>query len=161
MSSLFNQKALPNYLYWMPFYSQQQTINNNFLYFEGNEKINNNNSIYDEKNKIENKKMFLPNTQSQIPISEKKIFSESENDDIKKTERNITTKFFTDYGGYGYKCSCSKTQCNRFYCECYRSGLYCIDCNCKNCENKPPKNYVSNRHPTLPTNQTKTELHLY
>ena len=52
MSSLFNQKAFPNYLYWMPFYSQQQTINNNYLYFEGNEKINNNNSIYDEKNKI-------------------------------------------------------------------------------------------------------------
>jgi hypothetical protein len=159
MSSLFNQKAIPNYLYWMPFYSQHQTINNNYLYFEGNEKNNINNNIYDEKNKIENKKFILPNIQSPIPISEKKIFSESEKDDIKskKTEKNITTKFFTDYGGYGYKCSCSKTQCNRYYCECYRSGLYCIDCNCKNCDNKPPKNYVSNRHPTLSTNQTKTE----
>ena len=124
MSSLFNQKAIPNYLYWMPFYSQHQTINNNYLYFEGNEKNNINNNIYDEKNKIENKKFILPNIQSPIPISEKKIFSESEKDDInsKKTEKNITTKFFTDYGGYGYKCSCSKTQCNRYYCECYRSG---------------------------------------
>ena len=84
MSSLFNQKALPNYLYWMPFYSQQQTINNNFLYFEGNEKINNNNSIYDEKNKIENKKMFLPNTQSSIPISEKKFFQNQKTMILKK-----------------------------------------------------------------------------
>ena len=71
MSSLFNQKAIPNYLYWMPFYSQHQTINNNYLYFEGNEKNNVNNNIYDEKNKIENKKFILPNIQSPIPISEK------------------------------------------------------------------------------------------
>lgn len=74
MSSLFNQKAIPNYLYWMPFYSQHQTINNNYLYLEGNEKNNINNNIYDEKNKIENKKFILPNIQSPIPISEKKIF---------------------------------------------------------------------------------------
>ena len=74
----------------------------------------------------------------------------------KKKHEQTTTKFFTDYGGFGYKCSCSKTQCNRYYCECYRSGLYCIDCNCKNCQNIPPKNYVSNRHQKI--TQTKSDI---
>ena len=59
---------------------------------------------------------------------------------------NIGTKFFTNHN-YGYKCSCSKTQCNRKYCECYNSGNYCIDCNCKNCTNKPPENTYSNKRP--------------
>ena len=139
----------------MPFYSQHQTINNNYLYFEGNDK--NNNDIT-ENEKVKNQNL----NQSPIPIPQKPNFSEMENVETKskKNEKSgqTTTKFFTDYGGYGYKCSCSKTQCNRYYCECYRSGLFCIDCNCKNCLNKPPENYVSNRHPTLSTTQTKTEL---
>jgi hypothetical protein len=56
------------------------------------------------------------------------------------------TKFFTNHN-FGYKCSCSKTQCNRKYCECFNSGNYCIDCNCKNCENQPPENTYSNKRP--------------
>ena len=59
---------------------------------------------------------------------------------------NSGTKFFTCYNS-GYKCSCSKTQCNRKYCECYNSGNYCVDCNCKNCNNKPPVNSYTNKHP--------------
>ena len=35
-----------------------------------------------------------------------------------------------------YKCSCSKTGCNKNYCQCFSSGRFCIDCNCKNCKNK-------------------------
>ena len=60
---------------------------------------------------------------------------------------NSGTKFFTNHN-YGYKCSCSKTQCNRKYCECYNSGNYCVDCNCKNCNNKPPINTYTNKHPS-------------
>ena len=60
---------------------------------------------------------------------------------------NSGTKFFTNHN-YGYKCSCSKTQCNRKYCECYNSGNYCVDCNCKNCNNKPPVNTYTNKHPS-------------
>ena len=60
---------------------------------------------------------------------------------------NIGTKFFTNHN-YGYKCCCSKTQCNRKYCECYNSGNYCIDCNCKNCKNQPPINTYSNKRPS-------------
>ena len=60
---------------------------------------------------------------------------------------NSGTKFFTNHN-YGYKCSCSKTQCNRKYCECFNSGNYCVDCNCKNCTNKPPANIYTNKHPS-------------
>ena len=139
----------------MPFYSHQQTINNNFLYFKGNEK-NNFNNINTDKNKIPNQNLINnPHNLelSPIPISPKQNFSELELEEPKpqKNEKSgqTTTKFFTDYGGYGYKCSCSKTQCN---------GLYCIDCNCKNCQNKPPENYVSNRHQTSSSTQSKTEI---
>ena len=82
---------------------------------------------------------------------------------LKKEENEINNnnnikKFFTDYGGNGYKCSCSKTNCNRYYCECYRSGLFCIDCNCKNCQNKPPENCSSNRNTSSIPNKPKTEI---
>ena len=39
-----------------------------------------------------------------------------------------------------YKCSCLKTGCNKNYCQCFSSGRYCIDCNCKNCKNKDLNN---------------------
>ena len=33
-------------------------------------------------------------------------------------------------------------------CECFNSGNYCIDCNCKNFNNKPPINSYTNKQPT-------------
>ena len=81
------------------------------------------------------------------------------NDSPKKNENiniNTGTKFFTNHN-YGYKCSCSKTQCNRKYCECYNSGNYCVDCNCKNCNNKPPENSYTNKHPTDDQSKIKKE----
>ena len=68
----------------------------------------------------------------------------------------IITKFFTNHN-YGYKCSCSKTQCNRKYCECFNSGNYCIDCNCKNCNNKPPINSYTNKHPVDDSSKNKKQ----
>jgi hypothetical protein len=70
-----------------------------------------------------------------------------------KTEININSndnikvgKFFTNHN-YGYRCSCTKTNCKRKYCECYNSGRYCIDCDCKNCQNQKPTNAYTNKHP--------------
>jgi len=83
--------------------------------------------------------------------------SPKKNENI-NTNININTgaKFFTNHN-YGYKCSCSKTQCNRKYCECYNSGNYCVDCNCKNCNNKPPENSYTNKHPTDEQSKIKKE----
>ena len=98
--------------------------------------------------------------QTQIPINIPKIInneinSPKTNDNI-NTNANSGTKFFTNHN-YGYKCSCSKTQCNRKYCECYNSGNYCVDCNCKNCNNKPPINSYTNKHPTDEQTKIKKE----
>ena len=52
-----------------------------------------------------------------IPIVNNNKNEINEINEINNNSNNIK-KFFTDYGGYGYKCSCSKTNCNRYYCEC-------------------------------------------
>ncbi len=35
------------------------------------------------------------------------------------------------------KCTCSKTQCVKKYCECFSNGKFCVDCECENCHNIP------------------------
>ena len=35
------------------------------------------------------------------------------------------------------KCSCTKTKCVKMYCQCYALNKPCVDCNCKDCLNKP------------------------
>ena len=85
--------------------------------------------------------------------------SPKKNENLNNNQNNTNnsgTKFFTNHN-YGYKCSCSKTQCNRKYCECFNSGNYCVDCNCKNCNNKPPVNSYTNKHPTDDQNKSKKE----
>jgi hypothetical protein len=34
-------------------------------------------------------------------------------------------------------CTCKKTKCIKKYCECFSSGVFCQNCKCENCENKP------------------------
>ena len=139
-----------NNIYFQKFYdSPNNYLSNNFFNYR-RKLFEDNNSAPLNKNK----------EKENIPIHKKEDLS-PENDKIEKIEmnnNNLTKKFFTDYGGFGYKCSCSKTNCNRYYCECYRSSLYCIDCNCKNCQNKPPENVASNRHPLKTPVKPKTEL---
>ena len=96
---------------------------------------------------------FYKEKKEEINIKESKNINNDENNSnsekINNPEKNNNsnvTKFFTNHN-YGYKCSCSKTQCNRKYCECFNSGNYCVDCNCKNCNNKPPVNSYTNKHP--------------
>jgi len=103
---------------------------NNYYNYVQNNCFMNCNEFNGNKNANLNLKMNLPTTQN-----------------INNSIHSSGTKFFTNHN-YGYKCSCSKTQCNRKYCECYSSGNYCIDCNCKNCNNKPPVNTYTNKHPT-------------
>ena len=162
-----NQKLFPshisNYMQLRPSFpissfglNSSKIISNNFLlnyYSEENEDFYKNkieNKIYPNlfnyNNKVFNRNinpnMNNINDESKvIPI--KKLGSPKKNENI-----NISTgtKFFTNHN-YGYRCSCSKTQCNRKYCECFNSGNYCVDCNCKNCNNKPPVNTYSNKRP--------------
>jgi hypothetical protein len=137
--------------------NNSKIISNNFLlnyYSEENEDFYKNkieNKIYPNlfnyNNKVFNKNINpnINNINDESKISRiKKLGSPKKNENI-----NISTgtKFFTNHN-YGYRCSCSKTQCNRKYCECFNSGNYCVDCNCKNCNNKPPVNSYTNKRPT-------------
>lgn len=35
------------------------------------------------------------------------------------------------------KCNCKKSRCLKLYCECFAAKLYCSDCNCIDCYNRP------------------------
>lgn len=36
----------------------------------------------------------------------------------------------------GQQCSCKNSQCLKFYCECFKEGRPCVDCECRNCANE-------------------------
>ena len=42
-------------------------------------------------------------------------------------------------------CGCSRTKCLKLYCECFSNNRYCINCNCKNCKNKPEFEEMRNK----------------
>jgi hypothetical protein len=127
-----------------PYNKQEKQENNEY------EKDNQENIV--EKTKEENKNGFqnedgIVHNENKMTFKEKYEIEKEKKLDINAAViNNIGKKFFTNHN-YGYKCSCSKTQCNRKYCECYNSGNYCVDCNCKNCTNKPPINTYSNKRP--------------
>ena len=110
---------------------------------------------YNENKQIMNNKMNQNQMQLIPPKMNMNMNSPKKNENI-NININTGTKFFTNHN-YGYKCSCSKTQCNRKYCECYNSGNYCVDCNCKNCNNKPPVNSYTNKHPSDEQSKMKKE----
>ena len=88
-----------------------------------------------------------------IPINKKEIEKKTEiiNDNkIIISDKNINNNhniFFTDYG-FGFRCNCQKTQCNKYYCQCFRENRYCINCNCVGCNNQKPEFCASNKHDT-------------
>ena len=109
--------------------------NSNFSFFIPNNKDDKENK--NEKN-TEKKTEIIKN--NQVIIMDDTI-----------THNNM---FFTDYG-LGYKCNCQKTQCNKYYCQCFREGRYCFNCNCVGCNNQKPKNCSSNKHQTEEDNKDK------
>ena len=42
-------------------------------------------------------------------------------------------------------CGCSRTKCLKLYCECFSNNRFCVNCNCKNCKNKPEFEELRNR----------------
>ena len=105
-----------------------------------------------EKNQ-ENK--LLSNSKSNEEKKEKEKNDDIFNNDTSNIKHQIGNKlFFTDYG-LGYKCNCSKTGCNKFYCQCYNQGRYCYECNCQNCQNKKPDYISSNKRPKEQNDQEK------
>ena len=133
-------------------------VNENEEFYKEKKEENKNNKTKDLFNQ---KKEEKNNSEKSSSPEKSDTFENNNNNKDKNTtvnhnNANIVAKFFTNHN-YGYKCSCSKTQCNRKYCECYNSGNYCVDCNCKNCNNKPPVNSYTNKHPTDEQSKSKKE----
>lgn len=95
---------------------------------------------------------------SNLILNQDDLFKEKNNEEKKeKTKENkneeiinnirinnnipYTAKFLNGYN-YNLKCTCFKTQCNNYDCDCYKWGQYCFICKCKNCINKPPKDLI-------------------
>ena len=55
-------------------------------------------------------------------------------------------------------CTCKKTRCIKKYCECYSNKVFCYNCKCENCENKP--NFINDSikdNNTMNINKKETE----
>ena len=124
--------------------NQENTINN--------EHINNNNINSTNYNISNNNFSFLPPININEKENENKKVSEKKTEIIKTNKIIISDNntninhnmFFTDYG-LGYKCNCQKTQCNKFYCQCFREKRYCFNCNCVGCNNQKPDYLSTNK----------------
>ena len=55
-------------------------------------------------------------------------------------------------------CTCSKSGCNKKYCECYKEGLKCnIKCRCINCLNLPEELNKNSNEKIISLDETKSE----
>ena len=128
--------------------NENKQFSSGFSIKKGNFFFNMNKIILNEddsfKDSLDIKKENNNNNNNENNINN--FFKDISKDINNNDNKNITSKkFFTDFN-YGMKCSCNKVQCNKYYCECFRAGRYCINCNCKNCTNKPPKNSTNDIH---------------
>ena len=78
-----------------------------------NKNINKTKEVFNDKDEEKN-------NSEKSSTTDKNNLNNNNANNINNTNVNTGTKFFTNHN-YGYKCSCSKTQCNRKYCECYNS----------------------------------------
>ena len=133
--------------------NEVNAINNNL--------INNTNNISSNYNISNNNFSFL--TPNNKPQKETEKESEKKNEIIKENkiiinDNNVNhNMFFTDYG-LGYKCNCQKTQCNKYYCQCFREGRYCFNCNCIDCNNQKPEYFPTNKHLIEEENKDKKNI---
>ena len=126
---------------------------NNFSFLTPNNRTLKEKEKEKEKLNDENEKDSVIKNNLIKTTSNKIIIDNNESNDINNnntinTNQNANANhnmFFTDYG-LGYKCNCQKTQCNKFYCQCYNQGRYCFNCNCIDCNNKKPESVPTNKH---------------
>ena len=126
---------------------------NNFSFLTPNnrtlkEKEKEKEKLNDENEKDSDIKNNIIKTTSNKIIIDNNESNDINNNNTINTNQNANANhnmFFTDYG-LGYKCNCQKTQCNKFYCQCYNQGRYCFNCNCIDCNNKKPESVPTNKH---------------
>jgi hypothetical protein len=135
--------------------NEENTINNNHVNnnnFSNFNISNNNFSFLTPINDIEKDNIGKKESEKKTEIIKTNKIIISDNNTI-----NNNHMFFTDYG-LGYKCNCQKTQCNKFYCQCFRQKRYCFNCNCVGCNNKKPDYLSTNKQQGNEENKDKKEI---
>lgn len=89
-----------------------------------------------DKNQIDNK-FSLPISPSKDINQKSKSFSkkgENEFEEIHEIQSNkgLNKKSIT----VNITCKCKKSKCLKLYCECFTAGIFCKNCDCKDCNNK-------------------------
>ena len=123
--------------------NQKQNYDFVFENFLNNNENNTNNNININSPLFTTSKNININTNNNNNENETNL---EKKHDMNNKGTNINKLFFTEYG-LGYKCNCTKTGCNKFYCQCFNQGRYCHGCNCQNCQNKLPENILCNKRP--------------
>lgn len=82
----------------------------------------------------------FPNMSDQVNINKDDYFIQ-----------NFNSSTLKKVNSFKSCCTCTKTNCQKKYCNCFAKGLYCIGCECKDCENHPPEGYLLNN--TLNANE--------
>lgn len=104
-----------------------------------NQYLNNiNKNNYINKTEFENTK-HKNNEIQNLNNNEKGAFSLFKNYD-NKTINNNSSYIKNELSGEKNNkihCTCKKTRCVKKYCECYSNKVFCYNCKCENCENKP------------------------
>lgn len=128
-----------------------------------NQYLNNINSI--NKNNYINKKEFeninhKNNEIQNLNNNEKGAFSLFKNYDNKIINNN-SSYIKNELGEQNNKihCTCKKTRCVKKYCECYSNKIFCYNCKCENCENKP--NFINDNikdNNTINKKETEEEI---
>lgn len=72
------------------------------------------------------------------PLNNFSICADEEAKVLIKEEEKKTQSSFTP-------CGCSRTKCLKLYCECFSNNRFCVNCNCKNCKNKPEFEEIRNK----------------
>ena len=52
-----------------------------------------------------------------------------------QTTFKIVNKLVRDDNKKKRACNCTRSQCLKFYCDCFANGEFCQNCNCKDCQN--------------------------
>ena len=135
---------------------------NNFSYLTPNseplKEKENKKKANDESQKESDKKNNLIKATTNKIIINNNDTDEMNNSNINNTNSNANhNMFFTEYG-LGYKCNCQRTQCNKYYCQCYNKGRYCFNCNCIDCNNKKPESAPTNKHQSEEETKDKKEI---
>lgn len=128
--TIYNNPQITNKFSSVPVIYSSNQQQNQYL-----KNINNNNYINKKEfENIKNKNIEIQNLNN----NEKGAFSLFKNYDNKIINNN-SSYIKNELGEQNNKihCTCKKTRCVKKYCECYSNKVFCYNCKCENCENKP------------------------